>query len=132
MSGDAVGKRLAARLVRRGECLVWTGAVAKCGYGVMKTGPGRVEYVHRVALRLAAGEIPADLQVDHLCRERLCCEPSHLEAVTGTVNRQRQAAALRARPCRHGHPPEERVVTPAGHSYCRACDHARRGARVAV
>lgn len=90
-----ISDRLAARVERRGSCLIWTGAVSTSGYGVIggsTDGKNYVRYTHRLAYELANGEVPAGLHIDHLCRQRLCVEPGHLEAVTQQENNRRAAA----------------------------------------
>ena len=63
------------------------------GYGRVKQN-GRNTYTHRVvAAAVAGGSIKPGLQVDHLCRNRACCAPEHLEIVTRQVNMQRAHAA---------------------------------------
>lgn len=90
-------ERLSAKLSRQGGCLVFTGARTWNGYGVLCTTGKRVARAHRVAYTLAYGPIPRGLHIDHLCENRACCEPSHLEAVSQRVNNQRTAARRRAR-----------------------------------
>lgn len=79
------------------ECWPFTGAYRN-GYGAL--GSGRrdegIVYAHRVAYLDHVGPIPEGYQIDHLCRNRPCCNPQHLEAVTQLENLRRQAAALRA------------------------------------
>lgn len=105
-------ERLRAKLERRGECLIWTGAVISSGYGHIsrgRRGEGMV-LVHRAAHELWIGPIPEGFQVDHVvargCTSKLCCEPGHLEAVTQRVNRERQGGSTRGRRvsvCKRGH-----------------------------
>src|SRR5213593_4533327 len=68
-----------------GSCWRWTGSQRRGGYGRVRIG-GRDFVAHRVAYELTIGPIPDGLQLDHLCRNRLCVRPAHLEPVTGQVN----------------------------------------------
>lgn len=100
------------------------------GHGYYKVSVGgEYLYVHRIAYESATGPIPDGLVIDHLCRNRWCCEPAHLEAVThrenilrGTGASARNAAKPR---CPRGH---EYTVKGDGSRYCRTC---RRAARIA-
>lgn len=66
------------------ECWPWRGAIQSKGYGMVGH-----RLVHRVVYELVHGPIPAGLTIDHLCRNRACANPSHLEAVTMKVNYDR-------------------------------------------
>ena len=110
-------------------CWLWAGAAAGgC------TESGRYGYyggrpAHRVVYELLKGEIPAGLQLDHLCRCRFCVNPDHLEPVTPSENANRGIgpALTHGRPlqrahCRNGHlfTPENLVVINGRH-LCRIC-----------
>lgn len=102
-----------------GGCWVWRGSVAQNGYGRMSVMAGSVQKLqntHRVAYEAFVGAIPAGLEIDHLCRNRLCCNPEHLEAVTHAENMRRGASTH----CENGHP-----RNPA-HDRCRVCRNIRR------
>lgn len=77
-------------------CLMWTGAVATSGYGVLRVG-GTLVQAHRVAWELIHGEIPAALTIDHLCVRPLCQDTRHMELVTSQENTRRAHARIRAR-----------------------------------
>lgn len=72
-------------------CWLWTGAVTKAGYGVFGKGgsDGGIFYVHRFSYETYIGEIGDGLEIDHLCRQRWCANPLHLEAVTRQQNAMR-------------------------------------------
>ncbi len=48
----------------------------------------------RLAYVALKGQIPEDYEVDHLCRNKACVNPYHFEAVSPTVNRQRNRVAV--------------------------------------
>jgi len=110
-----------------GPCWLWLGGRHSCGYG-KSTFNKKQLLVHRLTYEESNGAIPADLELDHLCRVRHCCRPSHLEVVTHEVNAQRgmSPAAQNARKtaCPKGHPYS---VQPNGYRICRPCfnDHQR-------
>lgn len=58
---------------------------------------GKYHYVHRVSYEHYVGAIPSGYDIDHLCRNRACFRPDHLEAVTRSVNIQRGYDARKAR-----------------------------------
>lgn len=79
-------------------CLVWLGSINPYGYGqvqVGRRGEG-VRQVHRVLYEKVHGPVPAGMELDHLCRNRVCCHPDHLEPVTRLENILRGIAARRA------------------------------------
>ena len=90
-----------------GPCWLWTGDKNWKGYGLFWDGSRKLA-AHRWALAEVDGPIPAGMQLDHLCRTRLCVRPKHLEVVTSRTNtlRGQGNAALNARKtsCPQGHP----------------------------
>jgi len=66
-------------------CWAWTGATAGPGYGQF----GRNGLAHRVAYERAFGPIPEGMEIDHLCRNRRCVNPDHLDAVSHEENLRR-------------------------------------------
>jgi hypothetical protein len=71
-------------------CHIWQRGKTTAGYGQSYRSGGRIPTLaHREAYEERYGPIPQGLQVDHLCRQRDCVNPDHLEAVTSQVNNQR-------------------------------------------
>ncbi len=73
-------------------CHIWQGAKTPTGYGMLKRG-GYNGYTHRYFYELENGPIPEGFQLDHLCCQRDCMNPAHLEPVTPAVNVRRSALA---------------------------------------
>lgn len=129
----AADARLYGTLINRSwewdGCWVWEGSTNGVGYGQLYH-QGKRQYVHRIAYRLLKGPIPEGLVIDHLCRNTLCWNPAHLEAVTHQVNTQRGVTGTKTH-CRNGHAFDatNTYITPAGHRSCRACRAKRERAR---
>jgi hypothetical protein len=108
------------------SCWLWTGPLSNFGYGRLGT-----LYVHRLVYELMVAAIPEGLHMDHLCRNRRCCNPWHLEPVSARVNVLRgagpSAACAAMTHCPKGHPFDEdnTYVTPAGRRQCRTCRSER-------
>jgi hypothetical protein len=56
---------------------------------------GKEYYLHRVIYEIFKGSIPFEMQLDHLCRNRKCCNPNHLEPVSISENTKRSYEARR-------------------------------------
>lgn len=87
------------------QCWEWQQHLV-VGYGKLRIGKKRF-LVHRLTYEWFFGTINPNLTIDHLCRNRKCCNPLHLEEVTHRVNNLRgmNAAAINARKthCKNGH-----------------------------
>lgn len=115
------------------ECWPWLGHTSDKGYGKFLMGRQAV-LAHTVSYQLFVGPIPEGKEVDHLCHNRICQNPSHLEAVTHTVNIQRGDRSKYGGPvnrakthCPKGHPYDEgnTHITVDGRRKCRTCDRER-------
>lgn len=72
--------------VQENGCWLWTGCVTKGGYGSFRNENGKTENAHKWAYRIYVGSVPKGLELDHLCRNRNCVNPAHLEPVTRYEN----------------------------------------------
>jgi hypothetical protein len=119
------------------ECWEWTAARFVRGdrnygpqYGAFSVG-GRMRQAHRVAYELTVGPIPAGMTLDHLCRNKGCVNPHHLEPVTNRENILRgdgeTARNARKTHCKRGHEftTENTYIVPSsGGRVCRTCRDA--------
>lgn len=107
------------------RCWNWLGHISPNGYGrVAPTGRGCL-YAHRYSYEAFVGPIPEGLEVDHLCRNRACCNPEHLEPVTPLVNNHRGIGHASKTHCPRGHAYDsEHGVKYGQRRYCRTCQNA--------
>jgi HNH endonuclease len=130
-------QRVMERTERQGDCLIFTGALAK-GYGRIRNyDTGGVEQAHRVVYEVEVAPIPEGLTIDHVqerCTSRACVEVGHMEVVTRAENTRRAAntnsrvLANRAKThCPKGHPYSEAntYTPPGGGRFCRTCIAAK-------
>lgn len=91
-------------------CWLWTGFLNDGGYGHASVNRRKTK-AHRASYEHYKGPIPTGLHIDHLCRQRCCVNPDHLEAVTQQENIRRGEA---------GKYQTIRTSCPRGHSYSAA------------
>lgn len=132
---DTLAEALALRYeVQVDGCWMWRGGRKATGYGSL-TWNGDTKSAHQWAWLVANGLVPEGLELDHLCRVKLCVNPAHLDAVTPAEN-ARRAAPYKARGkannngakthCLHGHPYEgANLYVSGGRRYCRTCKRER-------
>jgi hypothetical protein len=103
------------------SCWLWTGARTGNGYGVFRV-DHKMMMAHRVAYLLCKGQLPT-LELDHLCRIRLCVNPEHLEPVTHIENVSRSPIHDKNKThCKQGHPFSElNTRLYRGKRFCRTC-----------
>lgn len=128
-------ERARPKIDQRGptECWPWTGAKnsrARGGpYGHLSRGPGMGHvYAHRLVYECEVGPIPDGFEVDHRCKNSLCCNPAHLEAVEPIVNNLRSSSPpilnMAKDECPQGHAYDEANTgfrSGKKWRYCRAC-----------
>lgn len=104
-------------------CWDWHGATNDSGYGIV-----RKQRAHRVLYELLIGPIPEGLVLDHLCRNRACVRPAHLEPVTRGENVRRGTHggnALKTE-CPQGHPYDRRYTNGSSGYSARRCSVCQR------
>lgn len=117
------------------DCWEWNGVLLRNGYAIFQSEGKRV-LAHRYSYELHVGPIPDGLVIDHLCRNRKCVNPEHLEPVTQGENARRgnspPALASRKDRCVRGHryTPATTRINARGWRTCRLCANLlRREAR---
>jgi len=131
-------ERFDVKVQREGDgCWRWIGMLDKAGYGRIRDERGRAGeslYAHRVAHIRWKGPIPEGCEVDHLCRNRWCVNPDHLEAVPHKTNMRRGMSPTmiisRTGKCGRGHEVNSENMyfrkDRPGYWLCRVCKRERR------
>lgn len=113
-------------------CWVWTGKINKFGYGYFQIDRATSARAHRFAYEQWAGAIPDGLVIDHLCRNRACVNPDHLEPVTQAENTARgllwQSQKTHC-PAGHEYSLDNTRVRANGHRVCRTCHREQEAIR---
>lgn len=128
---DAIWERVDVR--GPDECWPWKLSISTHGYGQVGWGGNGSRghtTAHRAAWTAANGPIPGDLTVDHLCRNRPCCNPAHLRLLTNGDNASDNGHSTRTH-CPSGHKYDEAntYLNSDGHRFCRACNRIRSRGR---
>lgn len=103
---------------RTDGCVIWLGTITQNGYGQFGLNGKRI-YAHH----FLRGHPPKGLDTDHLCRNRACVWPDHLEFVTRVENARRGIKGVLTTHCPLGHAYDvvNTYVNPHGRRICRAC-----------
>lgn len=91
-----------------GACWGWRGRLNFAGYAMINDQQGRAVRAHRFSYELSRGPIGQGLEIDHLCSNRSCTNPEHLEPVSHPENSRRTAQRRRhwahgRTHCKNGH-----------------------------
>lgn len=123
--------RMRQKISHEDGCWPWIGRINNSGYSEVWY-EGASCKAHRVIYALLIGPIPSGLQLDHLCRNRRCVNPEHLEPVTSRVNTLRgvsiPAQNARKTHCVRGHLLVADNLYTTQSRACRACFPVRRKA----
>lgn len=87
-------ERFWPKVDKSGDCWLWTAGKFPDGYGSFRF-DGVMTGSHRVSYELTYGAIPAGMEIDHRCRNRLCVRPDHLRAVTKKQNLENHSGPQR-------------------------------------
>lgn len=119
-------QRFWSKVDTSGDCWEWTASRSPLGYGQYAI-QRKPRGAHRVAWEMLVGEIPDGFELDHLCRNRACVNPDHMQVVSHRENTLRghgpSATNARKTKCCNGHDFDETntYITPKGARQCRAC-----------
>lgn len=121
---------LAGKILVDDGCWEWAGAHTSEGYASGSIG-GKWVSPHRASYEALVGPIPEGLELDHLCRNRGCVRPNHLEPVTHAENirrGQRGRLSWHKTHCKRGHElaGENLYIRPNGNRTCKTCNLAAK------
>jgi hypothetical protein len=128
MSGETGGlPSFWQRVDAAAPCWVWRGKRHPRGYGTYSWARGKEQLAHRYAWEALVGTIPSGRTLDHLCKNRLCVNPDHLEPVTVGENTRRGWRNNKTH-CKQGHLLDDAntYVYGPGYRRCRTCNRLNK------
>ena len=104
------------------ECWEWQASTISGGYGQFRF-EGKKYQAHRFMFSLINGGVDKTKVLDHLCRNRACVNPFHMEEVSNEENLLRGEINTNKTECKYGHPFDEEntYIRPDGNRQCRTC-----------
>lgn len=123
-------ERFWAKVEFTNACWLWTAGKVPAGYGSFSPGPDGPSQVgaHRWAYEEQIGPIPEGMVLDHLCRNRACVNPDHMEVVTSQENVRRGVFPASSRthcPAGHEYAGDNLHIDRKGHRRCKLCNRDR-------
>jgi hypothetical protein len=122
--------RFWTKVDKSGDCWEWTASRID-GYGQFRIGGGGSRNVksHLVAYTWANGPVPSGMVIDHLCRNRACVNPDHMEVITPEENSTRGMVSRHktTEVCTNGHRWDDNtLINPSGYRICKGCAAMKR------
>lgn len=109
------------------ECWEWSASRTPAGYGIFNSKCFQTKAAHRIALILCGTTFQPGEVCDHMCRNRACCNPSHLRAVSQRINSIENSIGPTAinhakNACHKGHQfTKQNTIMKRGKRHCREC-----------
>jgi len=134
ITGNMLDERFWSKVDKTSTCWNWVSNISYNGYGTFYYNK-KLQYSHRLSYESIKGKIPKGLQIDHLCRNRKCVNPDHLEVVTQKENCRRGLAGINQTtkthcPQGHEYSEENTYIAPRKNRspdrHCRICTQIRK------